>query len=125
MGLTGDGHVHTEWSWDTGGPHSDAAGRMEAICRRAVQIGLPALAFTEHLDITRWAIDPEDLLDYLRPLIDENGILSPPLLEADGYLDSVEHCRHAFPELKILSGVEFGQPHLDEPAHARSSTWTH
>ena len=27
MRLTGDGHVHSEWSWDTGGPKSDAAGR--------------------------------------------------------------------------------------------------
>lgn len=46
MTLTGDGHVHTEWSWDTGGPQSDACGRMEAMCHRAMQIGLPALAFT-------------------------------------------------------------------------------
>ena len=118
VGLTGDGHVHSEWSWDTGGPHSDAAGGMESICRRAVQIGLPALAFTEHLDATGWAIGPEDLLDHLRPLIDENGVLTPPPFEADDYRDSVERCRRKFPELRILSGVEFGQPHLDE-AHAR------
>jgi histidinol phosphatase-like PHP family hydrolase len=49
MLLAGDGHVHSEWSRDTGGP-SAAAGRMEAMCRRALKIGLPALAFTEHLD---------------------------------------------------------------------------
>jgi hypothetical protein len=30
MSLTGDGHVHSEWSWDTGVPHSAAAGGMEA-----------------------------------------------------------------------------------------------
>jgi histidinol-phosphatase (PHP family) len=56
MGLTGDGHVHSEWSWDVGGPggpHS-AAGLMDAMCQRAVQIGLPALAFTEHLDVISW-----------------------------------------------------------------------
>jgi hypothetical protein len=35
---------------------------MQAMCRRALKIGLPALAFTEHLDITGWVIDPEDLL---------------------------------------------------------------
>ena len=35
MLLTGDGHVHSEWSRDTGGPRSAAAGRMEAMCRRA------------------------------------------------------------------------------------------
>ena len=113
MHLTGDGHVHSEWSWDTGGPHSDAVGLMESICRRAVQIGLPALAFTEHLDITGWAIEPQDLLDYLRPLV-VDGFLTPPRLEAENYLDSVERCRTKFPELHILTGVEFGQPHLDE-----------
>jgi histidinol-phosphatase (PHP family) len=58
MLLTGDGHVHSEWSRDTGGPRSAAAGRMEAMCRRALKIGLPALAFTEHLDFTGWVIRP-------------------------------------------------------------------
>jgi histidinol-phosphatase (PHP family) len=59
MPLTGDGHVHSEWSRDTGGPLSAAAGRMEAMCRRALKISLPALAFTEHLDLTGWVIDPK------------------------------------------------------------------
>ena len=116
MDLTGDGHVHTEWSFDVGlgDPHSHAAGRMDSMCRRAVQIGLPGLAFTEHLDIASWAIEPEHLPDRLRPLVGESGVLNPPLLDADGYLDSVERCRREFPELHILTGVEFGQPHLDE-----------
>ncbi len=114
MSLAGDGHVHTEWSWDTGGPYSDAAGRMESMCRRAMRIGLPAVAFTDHLDVTGWAIDPEDLLEHLRPLVGVDGVLTLPLLEIEGYLDSVERCRREFPELRILTGVEFGQPHLDE-----------
>ena len=119
MDLTGDGHVHTEWSYDTGGPHSDAAGRMESMCRRAVLIGLPALAFTEHLDFTSWAITPEDQLpDFCGPWVDEDGVLTPPMLDVEGYLDSIGRCRRQFPELHILTGVEFGQPHLDE-ARAR------
>jgi histidinol-phosphatase (PHP family) len=119
MDLTGDGHVHTEWSYDTGGPHSDAAGRMESMCRRAVRIGLPALAFTEHLDLTSWAITPEDQLpDSWGPLVGEDQVLNPPPLDVEGYLDSIERCRRNFPELRILTGVEFGQPHLDE-ARAR------
>ena len=113
MALTGDGHVHSEWSWDTGGPGSNAAGRMEAMCRRALKIGLPALAFTEHLDLTGWVIDPEDLLDHLRPLVGDDGILTPEPLDVAGYLESVERCRRQFPGLRILSGVEFGQPHID------------
>ena len=47
------------------------------MCRRALKIGLPALAFTEHLDLTGWVIDPEDLLDHLRPLVGDNGLLIP------------------------------------------------
>ena len=114
MRLTGDGHVHSEWSWDTGGPKSNAAGRMEAMCHRALRIGLPALAFTEHLDITGWAIGQEDLLDHLRPLVDASGDLTPEPLDIAGYLDCIERCRRKFPELRILTGVELGQPHIDE-----------
>ena len=119
MQLAGDGHVHSEWSWDTGGPGSGAAGRMEAMCRRALAIGLPSLAFTEHLDLTGWAIEPEDLLDHLRPLLDDTGVFTPEPLDVSGYLDSLDRCRAQFPGLRILSGVEFGQPHLDE-AKART-----
>ena len=34
-----DNHVHTEWSWDA------AAGSMEASCARALELGLPSIAF--------------------------------------------------------------------------------
>jgi histidinol-phosphatase (PHP family) len=40
--LPPDGHVHTEWSWDT------TAGSMERSCARAVGLGLPSVAFTDH-----------------------------------------------------------------------------
>jgi histidinol-phosphatase (PHP family) len=46
-----DRHVHTEWSWDAAG------GDMLATCARAVEWGLPAVAFTEHADFTVWARD--------------------------------------------------------------------
>ncbi len=110
MALTGDGHVHTDWSWDTGVPSSNAS--MEAMCRRALQIGLPAVAFTEHLDLAGWEIEPQDYPERLRPLI-MNGRLEPPVLDVDGYLGDVERCRAMFPGLAILTGVELGQPHLD------------
>ena len=50
--LPPDGHVHTEWSWDA------AAGSMERSCARAVALGLPSIAFTEHADFTGWLIAP-------------------------------------------------------------------
>jgi histidinol-phosphatase (PHP family) len=75
---------------------------MEALCRRALKIDLPALAFTEHLDLTGWVVDREDLLDHLRPLVSDNGLLTPEPLDAAGYLESVERCRRQFLELRIF-----------------------
>jgi hypothetical protein len=60
-----------------------------------------------------WVIDPEDLLDHLRPLVDDDGLLSPDPLEVGGYLENVERCRRQFRGLRILSGVESAQPHID------------
>jgi histidinol-phosphatase (PHP family) len=61
---------------------------------------------------------PEDFLDHLRPLIDDDGLVQPPLMDVEGYYESVERCRRLFPDLRILTGVEFGQPHLDSQAAA-------
>src|SRR3989304_10597144 len=89
MGLSplklADNHVHTEWSWDA------PSRAMEESCRRAVELGLPSIAFTEHADWVRGhkaVVDPE------------------------GYFDCVERCRSAYPGLRILAGVEIGEPHL-------------
>lgn len=113
--LPADAHVHSEWSWDTGGPSSAAFGTMQRACERAVQIGLPALVFTEHFDFDdAWRAEPEDFPPSCRSFIDDDGYLMAPLLDVDGYFDSIERCRHEFPQLHILTGVEFGQPHLFE-----------
>ncbi|WP_188894854.1 PHP domain-containing protein [Microlunatus endophyticus] len=118
MTLPADAHVHSEWSWDTGGPDSDAAGTMRRTCERAVRIGLPAVIFTEHLDFDGWLIDREDVPPEQAKLI-EDGRLVPTPLDVDGYLESIERCRHDFPELRILTGAEYGQPHLfDDQARA-------
>jgi histidinol-phosphatase (PHP family) len=63
---------------------------MDATCRRAAELGLPAIAFTEHVD---WVRGPEASFDV-----------------AD-YFDCIERCRKAYPELHILSGIEMGEPH--------------
>ena len=70
VGLPADSHVHSEFSWDTGGPDSAARGTMRATCARAVEIGLPALFFTEHLDLEdAWFTDLEDFADHERHLV--------------------------------------------------------
>ncbi|WP_193105087.1 PHP domain-containing protein [Brachybacterium sp. FME24] len=113
MRLPADSHVHSEFSWDTGGPTSAARGTMEATCARAVRIGLPALFFTEHLDLEdAWISDPEDFDDHERHLLGPDGVVTVPRFDVDGYFESIERCRAAFPQLRIGTGLEFGQPHL-------------
>lgn len=50
-------------------------------------------------------------MDNLTALADINGQLTPPAFDAAGYLESIEQCRRRFPELRILSGLELGEPH--------------
>src|SRR5690606_37968350 len=112
-GLPADSHVHSEFSWDTGGPDSAARGTMRATCARAVEIGLPALFFTEHLDLEdAWVTDLEDFADHERHLVGEDGIVAVPCFDVDGYLEEIDRCRAAFPQLRIGTGLEFGQPGL-------------
>jgi len=65
---------------------------MERSCERAIEVGLPAIAFTEHAD---WALVHE----------------GQHSVDIAGYLDAVERCRAKFKDLRILTGVELGEPH--------------
>ena len=71
MTLPADQHVHTEWSWDA------RDGAMERTCARAVRIGLPAIAFTEHADYTPWVFPPVEpgTHPYLERYVGPDGIL--------------------------------------------------
>jgi histidinol-phosphatase (PHP family) len=82
-GSLTDLHVHTEWSYDA------ADGWMEGSCRRAVELGVPTIAFTEHADFEPPA----------------------PALDVEGYVECVERCRSRFRDVRILSGVELGAAH--------------
>jgi histidinol-phosphatase (PHP family) len=77
---------------------------MEKSCERALEIGLPAIAFTEHAD---WAIVHK----------------GQHPVDIEGYLDAVERCRLKYTGLRILSGVELGEPHWfpDETARLLAS----
>jgi histidinol-phosphatase (PHP family) len=105
--LPPDSHVHSEWSWDAPG------GSMARTCARAVALGLPAVAFTEHADYTPWTvIDSGPGADeHLTSLATRDGLLSPPELSVQGYLESIQRCRERFPDLRIITGVELGEPH--------------
>jgi histidinol-phosphatase (PHP family) len=108
VALPQDGHVHTEWSWDT------VAGSMVRSCARAVELGLPSVAFTEHVDLTPWVISPAfgtHLPERFRVLVTAHSTIEPADLDVAGYLECVQRCRERFPQLRILSGVELGEPH--------------
>lgn len=121
--LTADAHVHSEWSWDVG---SDPAsvGAMRRICERAVRIGLPAVVFTEHLDLEDdWRADSGDIGEHAQKYVDETGHVRLPKFDVEGYLAAIERCRHDYAGVRILTGVELGQPHLwDEKARALLSS---
>ena len=103
--LPPDSHVHSQFSWDA------LAGSMEATCQRAVQLGLPGLAFTEHADFVPWPVGPDDVLPGQWRSLVSDGLLRPPPLDLAGYRECLERCRLRFPGLRILSGVELSEPH--------------
>ena len=65
---------------------------MERSCQRALEIGLPAIAFTDHADFVK--VNPGQYC-----------------VDIVGYLEAVERCRSRFKSLRIRTGVELGEPH--------------
>lgn len=106
--LPADNHSHTEWSWDA------SEGSMEGSCARAVELGLPSIAFTEHVDATRWVIAAVSAARHVEPFSSRTGAdgqFDPPPLDVEGYLACLARCRDRYPGLRIYSGVELGEPH--------------
>ncbi|SMB83435.1 histidinol-phosphatase (PHP family) [Desulfonispora thiosulfatigenes DSM 11270] len=86
-----DQHVHTDFS-----PDSNTS--MENMVKRAIELGLKEITFTDHVDY-----------DY--PDID--GVLFE--VNYDKYMEEMAKLKNRYPEIEILMGVEVGyQPHLNE-----------
>jgi hypothetical protein len=98
--LPADSHVHSEWSWDA------PDGSRERTCARAVEMGLPAVAFTEHADYTAWEVAASDFAGHeqLTAFLTPDGTLTPPRLDLNGYLECVQSCRDQFLNLRVISG---------------------
>jgi histidinol-phosphatase (PHP family) len=105
--LPQDGHVHSQWSWDA--PRGD----MERTCAKALELGLKSLVFTDHLDLTPWALHGVEMPDGLRAHA-RGGMMIPEPLDVTGYLECIQRCRELFPDLLVLSGVEVSEPHLHQ-----------
>jgi histidinol-phosphatase (PHP family) len=101
--LPSDNHVHTQWSWD-----APAEASMALSCEKALAAGIPAVAFTDHLDFTAWTDFDQVAVEQLGP----RPYHRMRLLDVPGYLATVEECRGRYPDLRILSGVEIGEAHL-------------
>jgi histidinol-phosphatase (PHP family) len=108
--LPADNHVHSEWSWDT------LVGSMHRSCERAIELGLPSLAFTEHAEFSSLVVPPDITIpeEFMR-FIDGHTFTAPPL-DVAGYLACVDECRERYPSLRILSGVELSEPHWHSSA---------
>lgn len=98
-----DNHVHTEWSWD-----APSEASMARSCEQALAAGLPAVAFTDHMDFTTWADGDRIVAENIDPR--PYARMHP--LDVTGYLAAVEECRRRYPDLRILSGAEIGEAHL-------------
>lgn len=110
-----DNHVHTRFSWDTA-----ESSTMLRACERAVAQGLPAIAFTEHLDFTVWLEEDRATAD---GLVDRHPAQQTPI-DVEAYAAEIEECRERFPDLVVWSGIEAGEPHLfaaSIAAHLRRS----
>jgi histidinol-phosphatase (PHP family) len=81
---------------------------MIGSCEQAIAIGLPAIAFTEHLEFT--AGGEGDAIVHVAT--DHRWWSRIKPFDVTGYTASVEECRQRFSGLRILSGVETGEPHL-------------
>ncbi len=100
-----DGHVHTQFSWDA------SRGDMAATCVRAAAIGLTSLAFTEHVDLAPSTKSWDALPEHVRGHLGEGGRFLADPLDVEAYLAEVDRCRSAFPDLRILTGIELGEGH--------------
>ena len=89
MTLPADSQVHSEWSWDA------AHGSMDGTCARALELGLPAVAFTEHVDHTVWALDRSHLDEdaHLLTCTSSDGLVTPGPFDAARYLEAIAECR--------------------------------
>jgi histidinol-phosphatase (PHP family) len=81
---------------------------MARSCEQALALGVPAIAFTDHLDFIV-SVDGDQLA---ADGLDPHRFQRMRLLDVSGYLAAVEECRERYPDLRILSGAEIGEAHL-------------
>jgi histidinol-phosphatase (PHP family) len=101
--LPPDNHVHTQWSWD-----APAEASMVRACEQALAAGVPAVAFTDHVDFTTATNGDRIAAEH----IDPRPYARMRLLDVPGYLATVQECRQRYPDLRIFTGAEIGEAHM-------------
>jgi histidinol-phosphatase (PHP family) len=101
--LPPDNHVHTQWSWD-----APPEASMVRSCEQALAVGVPAVAFTDHLDFTVGTDGDRITAEH----IDPRPYARMHVLDVPGYLATVQECRQRYPDLRILTGAEIGEAHM-------------
>jgi len=81
---------------------------MARNCEQAIALGIPVVAFTDHLDALDFTAQDRIAAEGLDP----HRYSRMRMLDTDGYLASVAECRERYPALRILTGAEIGEAHL-------------
>ncbi|MDR3002054.1 MAG: histidinol-phosphatase HisJ family protein [Fibromonadaceae bacterium] len=81
-----DTHIHGQFS-------SDSKQDYRKLCKKAIEKNYKAIAFTEHFDLLD--SDPQN---YVVPVLKK-------------YMDCLTKIQNEFPGLKIIKGIELGEPH--------------
>jgi len=87
MTIPHDYHLHTRFS-------EDGANTPEEMCRRAVELDLPEIGFSEH-----WDVGPHEK--------------HPRFFQPEPWFEEIERLRGLFAgQLTVRAGIEIAEPHL-------------
>lgn len=87
-------HVHSKFS-------PDGISSMDEQCIEAIRKGVSIICFTDHVDYNT----AEKNMGYVKDNTSAN-------FDVTEYFYEIERLRIKYPNLKILSGIEFSEPHL-------------
>lgn len=103
--MIADMHVHSTFS-------PDGISTMEEQCIAALEKGERIICFTDHVDY--------NVAEKNNGIIKDNSKANFIIEE---YLIEIDRLRKKYPELKILKGIEFSEPHLFKKEFERYSQY--
>jgi len=89
-----DMHIHTTFS-------PDGKSSMEEQCIKAIEIGIPIICFTDHVDFNSSEINVGRIINKASTNFDVSE-----------YFYEVNRLRRIYNSIQILIGIEFSEPHL-------------